>query len=121
MYVDADFCLALLKPKDWLKAAAHQVARDYAGQLETSESTLLELLVVLGRFDIDLPSALAELDLVAPFTDAAVAALAARNMQRFGMTPFDAVLAARAERDHQAVVSSDADLEKPGVRRVPLR
>jgi len=120
VFVDTDFLLALLKDSDWLKASAQRVLDEHGAVLRTPESTFLELLVILERFDLDLASLVAEVNDIAPLEDASVAALAVRNMRDHGLTPFDAYLAAKAMRWKEPLVSSDAAFDEVGVVRVPL-
>lgn len=121
MLVDTDFLLALLKPEDWLKGPAKAVRDRHQGELRNTEANLVELLLVIERFDLDPVEAVAQAHRIAPFDNVDVAMMAARNCAAFGLTAVDAVLAAHAEDLGEPIVSSDRAFERLGLERVPLR
>ncbi|WP_240911842.1 hypothetical protein [Thermococcus sp. M36] len=50
---NTDFFLALLKPNDWLKDNAKRIYERYKGDITTSETTFIELLLLAKRFNLD--------------------------------------------------------------------
>ncbi|QLD90734.1 hypothetical protein HWV07_17460 [Natronomonas salina] len=110
MYAETDFLLALVKDDDWLGDAAEAVYREHADDLWTSRFTLVELLMVAYREDLDaermVVNAASLLD-VRGDADSVVAA--ATYVADHGFTPFDALHL--VESDGDTIVSSDGTYE----------
>jgi predicted nucleic acid-binding protein len=121
VFVDTDFLLALLKPKDWLKPEAERLLAEHRPSLRSTEANLLELLLVAHGVGFDPLELVLRAHEVAPFVDQDVAVRAAANVLEFGMTPFDATLAAHAEVTGEPIISSDRSMDRTGARRVALR
>lgn len=106
MYADTDFLLALLEDDDWPGAAAETVYREHRDELWTSQFTLIELLLVAYREDLDpervVTNAAALLE-VRGDVDSVVAA--ATYVADHGLTPFDSIHLVQSDGD--TIVSSD--------------
>jgi hypothetical protein len=50
IYADIDFFLALLKPSDWLKEKAKNLASEYIGRITTSDTTFIELMLLAKKY-----------------------------------------------------------------------
>mgnify|MGYP006311993741 CR=1 FL=1 len=110
MYAETDFLLALIKDEDWLGTAAETVYQEHRADLWTSQFTLVELLMVAYREDLDtelvVTNAAALMD-VRGDVDTVVAA--ASYVEDHGFTPFDALHL--VESDGDTIVSSDETYE----------
>ena len=107
MYVETDFLLALIKDEDWLGDAAETVYREQRGELWTSRFTLIELLLVAHREDLDAERVVANaIELVDVRDDVDTVLAAATHVTDHGLTPFDALHL--VESDGATIVSSDA-------------
>lgn len=53
IYADTDFFLALLKESDWLKQKAVRIYNQHKSDIFTSNITIVELLLLAKRFNID--------------------------------------------------------------------
>ena len=121
IYVDTDFFLALLKEGDRLQGGARRLFRRYRWNLWTSPATLMELLMLAGRYNLD-PEKLitAALDMVElGGGEAKVYYLGARYMKKHQMTAFDALHAAFCGKDCK-IISSDKVFDKLGMERLKL-
>ncbi|AOW80065.1 hypothetical protein HTSR_0880 [Halodesulfurarchaeum formicicum] len=119
IYADTDFFIALVKDDDWLQSRAAEIAREYEGEIYTSRSTLLELLVISDRFEFDRLAALSyALDIAHVEEDESVLFRAADYMDQHGLTAFDAYHVAYADSD--PIVSSDKQIEAVTDRRIAI-
>lgn len=50
---DTDFFIALVKDSDWLGDRAAAIAAEHENEVSTSRATLLEVLMISDRFDVD--------------------------------------------------------------------
>jgi len=108
MYAETDFLLALVKDDDWLGEPAEAVYRRHREELWTSQFTLVELLLVAYREELDAGRVLANaarLVEVRGDVDAVVAA--ATHVEDHGVTPFDALHLVESGGD-TLVASDDA-------------
>lgn len=106
MYAETDFLLALVEGTDWLGEAAENVYRDHHDDLRTSSFTLIELLLVAYREDLDTERVIANAtDLVDVSGDGEAVVTAATYVEDHGFTPFDALHL--VESDGDTIVSSD--------------
>ncbi|MEA5387531.1 hypothetical protein VB779_11090 [Haloarculaceae archaeon H-GB11] len=106
MYVETDFLLALIEDDDWLGDAAESVYHDHRNELWTSRFSLIELMLVAYREDLDAERVVtnaSKLVDVRGDVDAVVAA--ATYVEDHGFTPFDALHL--VESDGNTIVSSD--------------
>jgi len=53
VYADANFFLALLKEKDRLKEKALKLLEEYRGNMKTSLTTFIELMLLSKRYGLD--------------------------------------------------------------------
>lgn len=106
MYVETDFLLALVKDDDWLGDAAESVYREHGDALWTSQLTLVELLLVAYREDLDAERVVANAaELVEVRGDVDAVLAAASYVEDHGFTPFDALHL--VESGDAPIVSSD--------------
>lgn len=106
MYAETDFLLALVKPDDWLGERADAIYREYSDVLWTSEFTLIELLLVSYREDLDAELVIANARELVDIEGNGDAALAAASyVEEYGFTPFDALHLVESNGD--PIVSSD--------------
>lgn len=115
MYVETDFLLALIKDDDWLAEAAESVYREHADELWTSQFTLIELLLVAYREELNtirVVANAAELVEVRGAPETVVAA--ATHVEEDGLTPFDALHL--VEADGEQIVSSDSTYDEVTTR-----
>lgn len=95
-----------MKDDDWLQDRAVEIALENEGQIYTSRTTLLELLVISDRFEFGRMEALAHaLEIVEVPEDEDVLFQAADYMEKDGLTAFDAYHVAYADTD--PIISSD--------------
>jgi len=110
MYAETDFLLALITDDDWLGEAAETVYRDCRDELWTSQSTLIELLLVAYREDRDTERVVTNaVALVEVRGDVDTVLSAATYIEDHGFTPFDAVHL--VESNGATIVSSDDTYE----------
>lgn len=118
MYVETDFLLALIKDDDWLGESADRVYKTYRDELWTAEFTLIELLMVAYREELDVERVVANAAQLVTVRDGADTAItAASYVADHGFTPFDAIHLVAADGD--PIVSSDAVYDG-FARRIPL-
>lgn len=107
MYAETDFLLALIKDDDWLGEAAESVYRTHRDELWTSQFTLIELLLVAYRENLDAETVVTNAaTLVEVRGDVETVVAAAAYVEDHGFTPFDALHL--VESDGDRVVSSDS-------------
>ena len=116
VYADTDFFLALMKPGDWLKDNAEKILRRYRGNITTSETTFLELLIVAKKYGLD-PIRVTAAVMAITGIEAEVPLRAAYYMREHGLNAFDAFHAAKCGG---VIISSDRVYEKAGIRRIKL-
>ena len=116
IYADTDLFLALMKPNDWLKENAKKILERYEGQITTSETTFLELLIVAKKYDLD-PVRLTSAVMALTGIDDDVYLRAAYYMKEHGLNAFDAFHAAKCGG---VIISSDRVYEKVGINRIRL-
>lgn len=118
MYVETDFLLALIKPEDWLSERATELYESHGEECWTSEFTLVELMLVAYREDLDVERTIANAkQLVEIRGDADAVLAAASHVEENGLTPFDALHLALAGGD--PIISSD-DASDGFAERIPL-
>ena len=106
MYAETDFLLALVKPEDWHGERADRIFREHSSALWTSQFTLIELLLVAYREDLDTERVLANaMELVDVDGGGDTVLAAASYVEEHGFTPFDALHLVESYGD--AIVSSD--------------
>ena len=111
MYVETDFLLALIKDEDWLGDAAESVYREHRDDLWTSQFTLIELLLVAYREDLDAERVVADAaSLLDVRGDVETVVAAATYVEDHGLTPFDALHL--VESDGDTIVSSDESYDE---------
>lgn len=118
MYVETDFVLALIKDDDWLSEKAEKIYRKNKKDLWTSEYTLLELMLVAYREDMNVLRVVSEtMDLLEIKGDPSRIESAAVYVEEEGLTPFDAVHLASS--NGEKIVSSDKSYDG-FAERLPL-
>ena len=111
MYAETDFLLALIKDEDWLGAAAETVYESHADDLWTSQLTLIELLLVGYREELDTERVVTNAaTLVEVRGDVKTVVSAATYVEDHGFTPFDALHL--VESGGETIVSSDNTYEE---------
>lgn len=121
IYADADFFLALIKPKDWLRERAMQLHAKHRNELTTSVATIIEVLIVGRRFALDPEMVVESMFLLVPRVsgiDGDTAAIAAHLIKKKDMTVFDAFHAAFCGDD--TMLSSDRVFDRIGIKRFSL-
>ena len=111
MYVETDFVLALIKDDDWLSEKAEKIYRENREDLWTSEYTLLELMLVAYREDMNVLRVVSEtMDLLEIKGGSSRIESAAVYVEEEGLTPFDAVHLASS--NGEKIVSSDKSYDE---------
>ena len=111
MYAETDFLLALIKDEDWLGEAAEAVYTAHHDELWTSQLTLIELLLVGYREELNTERVVANAaTLVEIRGDVKTVLSAATYVEDHGFTPFDALHL--VESDGDTIVSSDDTYEE---------
>lgn len=106
MYAETDLLLALVKDDDWLGEAAEAVYEEHRDELWTSRFTLLEMLLVAYREDLDAERVVVNAaQLVEVRGDVETVVAAATHVEEAGLTPFDALHLVASDGD--AIVTSD--------------
>jgi len=119
-YLDTDFLIALLKPKDWLKEPAKELLKKHHGNLWASTASVIEVLLVCDEYNLDAEEVIMSLyELVDVHVLPRGIALAAAHLFKKGLRVFDAFHAAYATDD--TIISSDHIFDKIGLKRIPLR
>lgn len=115
MYVETDFLLALIKDDDWLGEAAESVYREHGEELWTSQFTLIELLMIAYREELNTIRVVANAaELVDVRGEPETVVAAATHVEEDGLTPFDALHLVEAEGDQ--IVSSDSAYDEVTTR-----
>lgn len=110
MYAETDFLLALVKDEDWLGEAAETVYREHGDDLWTSEFTIVEMLLVAYRENLDAERVVTNAaNLVEVRGDDLSIIAAASYVEDHGFTPFDAIHLVKSDGD--TIVSSDNTYE----------
>ena len=110
MYAETDFLLALIRGEDWFVEAAESVYRRHRDESWTSQFTLIELLLVACREELDTERVVTNAaDLVEIRGDRETVLAAATYVEDHGFTPFDALC--RDESNGDTIVSSDGTYE----------
>jgi len=115
IYADTDFFIALLKPNDWLKKRAEEILNRYRGEITTSITTFIELMLLSRRYNIDPVEATVSVMEICGIEDERLLR-AAIYIQR-GVSTFDAFHAAFCEG---IIISSDGIFDKLGIKRIKL-
>ena len=119
-YADTDFFLALLKPSDWLRKPAQRLLREHKGNTWTSGWTIVELMLIAKRFNLDLERVVMsvfELTEVRGINrDAALGA--SHLVMSKGMNVFDSLHAMTCGDD--SIISSDKVFDEIGMKRIIL-
>ena len=111
MYVESDFILALIKDDDWLGEKAEEIYLREKNDLWTSRYTLIELMMVAYRDDLNVSRVVSEvIELVDIRGDHSEIEAAALYIQDEGFTPFDALHLVASGDDK--IISSDSKYEK---------
>jgi predicted nucleic acid-binding protein len=116
IYADTDFFLALMEPSDWLKENGKRILKRYKGDITTSETTILELLIVAKKYNLD-PVRVTAAVMAITGIDDEVPLRAAYYMKEHGLNAFDAFHAAKCDG---VIISSDRVYEKVGIKRIKL-
>lgn len=119
-YADSDFFLALLKKDDWLKEKAIDIYRKHKGNIWTSEWAVVELLLIVNRFEIDPERLVADIFGLASISGASKEKLAAAAhlMKKYRMNTFDALHAVTCKGD--SIISSDKVFDEIAIERINL-
>ncbi|MFC6875069.1 PIN domain-containing protein [Halobellus marinus] len=119
MYAETDFLLALIKDEDWLGTAAETLYSEHDQDLWTSQFTLIELLLVAYREELDTERVVTNAaNLVEVRGDEKTVVAASTYVEDHGFTPFDALHL--VESDGDTIVSSD-DAYEGFVPRLDLK
>lgn len=120
VYADTDFFLAIMKNKDWLKSSARKLYKEHKNSLWTSVITLVELLLLCQRYNLDPERVTISLYSICTVTGAEKerALLTAYNMKYHKLNVFDAFHAAYSSDD--SIISSDKKFDEIGLKRIKL-
>ena len=116
MYADTDFFLALLKGSDWLKANALRLLNKYKNNINTSEVTYVELMLLSQKYHLDPVSVVADVMAITK-TSNPTYLKAAYFIKENNVNVFDAFHAAHIEDE---IISSDSVYDKLGIKRIRL-
>ncbi len=116
MYADTDFFLALLKGSDWLKANALKLLNKHRGNIHTSETTYVELMLLSQKYHLDPIKVVTDVMEITK-TDDVTYLKAAHYIKENRVGIFDAFHAAHAGSE---IISSDGVYDRLGIRRVRL-
>ena len=106
MYVETDFILALLKEDDWLSERAEEIYNQEKDELWTSSHTLMELMLVAYREDLNVLKVVSEtIELLEIRGNIKDMESAATYVEEEGLTPFDALHLVKSRGEK--IVSSD--------------
>jgi predicted nucleic acid-binding protein len=127
VYVETDCLTALVKDDDWLREAAVRALEDH-DDIHTSILSYAELLVLFydrtdSTYQIDAPQAVSNLLELVPIVpehheDAVLAA--ATFLEKYQLTPFDALHAGLAATGEGCILSTEQDYDTVGLERTPL-
>lgn len=116
MYADIDFFLALLKGSDWLKASAAKMLEKHKNDIETSETTFVELMLLSHKHRLDPVQVAANILAITKSTDT-IYLTAAYYIKENSVSVFDAFHAAHAGTE---IISSDRVYDRLGLKRAKL-
>ena len=115
VYADTDFFLALLKERDWLKDKALNLLNEHKGEITTSITTFIELMLLCKKFALDpVKVTLAVMEITRYFDERVLKAAVLISQ---GMGVFDAFHAAYSSG---SIISSDHVFDEYGFERVKL-
>ena len=121
VYADTDFIVALTKESDWLKDPAEALLAKYRGEIWISPATLIELMLLSVRMNLDPVQAVRDAlqvgKLLEGNPDTFVLAATHVKAKRAGV--FDALHAAYCGPEH-SILSSDRVFDRLGLKRIPL-
>lgn len=121
LYADTDFFVALLKKSDWLKQRAHRVLAKHRGEIITSATTIIELLLIAKECGLDPERLIVDVSQIANIEDGHIGVLlvAANYIKEEGVGVFDALHAAFCGK-RRKIISSDRIFDDLGFDRVRL-
>jgi len=120
-YADTDFFLALMKDSDWLKEKAIKIYNESKDEIYISPFTVVELMIVLKRENIEIKETLFHISRIAKLED--------MNWELFfktcnfiekGATIFDSLLMALCNEEDK-IISSDNVYQKFGYNVIDLK
>ncbi|MBI5051368.1 PIN domain-containing protein [Candidatus Micrarchaeota archaeon] len=119
-FADSDFILAIIKDEDWLKEKATKVYARYKESLWTSGYTIVEILLISKRLNLDPERIVVHIYrlLKVKDLDERIALLAAHYIKEKKANVFDALHASYSQFDR--IISSDAVFDELGIERVSL-
>ncbi len=120
MFADSDFILALIKNTDWLKESAENILLKNKGKITTSLSVMIELALVLPRFNINILETYANLNELIKIDKKTIeiSMKAALFIQEYNSNVFDSFHAASCK--DEIIISSDSVYDKFGIERLKL-
>lgn len=123
MYAETDFYLALIKPNDWLGKRASKLYAEHKDQIWTSQLTSQEILLYSNKNKLNPIAVLSSFYEVANVIDIGLKhdyfLSVVHVMEKFKVTPFDAMHAIIAAHDG-LIISSDSIYDKIGLKRIKL-
>jgi len=121
VYADTDFIVALTKESDWLKGPAEALLAKYRGEIWISPATLIELMLLSVRMNLDRLRAARNALHIGKLRDGDpdVFVLAATYAKTKRAGAFDALHAAYCGPE-RPILSSDKAFDRLGLRRIPL-
>ncbi len=116
-YADTDFLLALAKETDWLKSKAKQLLDKYKGKIWTSIATIIEILLVSKRENLDLQKLLISLYgfISVKGITLGQALDSAEYIENYNFGVFDSLHASLAGQS--PIISSDSVFDKIGINK----
>ncbi len=119
-YVDADFLLAIIKEKDWLKSKALKIYEEHKGNLWTSGHTIAEILLISEEMGLDPEKIIVHIYRIVNVhgLEETTALLVSHYLKEGKLTAFDAFHAAYAQDDR--IISSDKAYDRIGLQRIKL-
>lgn len=121
VYADTDFFLAIMKKNDWLKSNAKFIYNKYKKELRTSVTTLIELLLLCERYNLDPEKVTLSLYAICNIEgiDRQKALQASHYIKHNKLKVFDAFHASFSSKD--AIISSDKIYDEIGIERIKLK
>ena len=119
-YADTDFFLALIKGEDWLKKNATKIYNENKGNIRTSLPVMIELMLLASEYKLD-PETIVTSSVIIAYMDEGekeISLIASHLIKEKNMSVFDAFVTASAGTD--AVISSDKNFDKIGMKRIKL-
>jgi len=118
-YADSNFFLALIKKQDWLNENAEKLLKHYKDKIWTSMWTIIEILMLVEKFDLDPESVVNSIKQLAKIDgDTDLLLSVAHLMKEEKMGVFDALHTVSCGND--LIISSDSVFDKIGLRRIKL-